>query len=381
MCDESVGETNSDAIGCEQADRNKKDLGESIDHGQSNEAKRVPGEAGDDPICPDQTAEAKKILCETNGDSMSGGGQPATLLHYEIDTKYGRLVFDYDPSFEVADGGDNKIGAVIKAFEDRFGDDLVSVAQLESRINLEQGKGITELERPQHLRQLYVNQHTSAAWAEFTNGLGRWLNNALGQFFELSILAARIQNRVFNDDGAATLKDGAYLISSLVKAQVEQWLKFPHISGKPLMNLPFHYYVDCLPAWRDAKIIYSQNKQRPAWRKMIEAVHPKLPRDLVEWLGFKETLGAEAFPELPIAASKRLSKKLAEGYSLRNASEIALEHAARLCGYPEYEYSVSHLKTSKADHFELAVSMGLKSYLKNAGLPPPKENAKEKNPK
>jgi len=112
---------------------------------------------------------------------------------------------------------------------------------------------------------------------------------------------------------------------------------------------------------------------------MIKAAHPQLPPDLVEWLAPQETLGVDAFPDLSMAIRTRLSKRLAEGYSLRHASDIALEHAARLCGYPEYEYSVSHLKASKAQYYELAVSMGLEHYLKNAGLPSPNENREKRH--
>jgi hypothetical protein len=290
-------------------------------------------------------------------------------IHYEIDTKYGRLVCDYDVSTALAiDEQGNEVAAIVKAIRDRFEEDLATISkrpEFASWVEAHAGKeGITNEQAEQELRSVLISLHTSAAWFEFTQGLQIAIKNAVSQQFEMSIIVAKIQH------GGLEPKIGvvADRIIELVKQQIEQRIKFPHIGGGPLVNLAWEYFV-CLIDWQEAKRIYRRKRNSTSWRKMIKDEYPDLPDDLIEWLALSENksdLEADAFQNLPDDARHRLNDRIEKkGYRLSMPSEIALEHAARLCGSPPYSYSIFRLKNIKSEHAEEAERAGVRHYLKN----------------
>lgn len=103
------------------------------------------------------------------------------------------------------------------------------------------------------------------------------------------------------------------------------------------------HYQSLLPKWRLAKKDAKRDQRYPVhkqnWRDRLSTYD--LPDDLIEWLNQSEIERANILSsrtDLP-----HLQEKLANGYALTMPSEIALEHAARLCGTPAYYYSISHL--------------------------------------
>jgi hypothetical protein len=102
-------------------------------------------------------------------------------------------------------------------------------------------------------------------------------------------------------------------------------------------------YQPLLDKWQlakdDAKRDQKHSVHKQNWRERLDTY--QLPDDLIEWLNLSESEKADILSQrtdLP-----HLQEKLAKGYALVKPSEIALEHAARLCGADPYYYSVSHL--------------------------------------
>ncbi len=290
-------------------------------------------------------------------------------IHYEIDTEYGRLVCDYDISTALATNEQGQeVAAIVKAIRDRFEEEFATIPNrseytlwIETRARKED---ITKQQAEQDLRSLLISLHTSAAWFEFTNGLQIAIKNAMRQQFEMSIIVAKIQH------GGLAPKLGvvADQIIELVKQQIEQRIKSPHIGGGPLVNFAWEYFV-CLRDWQEAKRIYRRNRNSTSWRKCIKDDYPDSPDDLIEWLALSENksnLEAEAFQNLPDDARSRLSYRIEnEGYRLSMPSDIALEHAVRLCGCRPYIYSLSRLKNLRSEYTEEARRAGVEYYLKN----------------
>jgi hypothetical protein len=93
------------------------------------------------------------------------------------------------------------------------------------------------------------------------------------------------------------------------------------------------HYDKVYPEWKKAKKLYRKLRTDRNWRDQVLLDHPTFPKDLIARL--------EPNPRLSGAVNAALAKK--GGSSAE--SEIALEHAARLCGVPPYEYSIRWLKS------------------------------------
>ena len=197
-------------------------------------------------------------------------------IHYEIDTEYGRLVCDYDVSTALAtDEHGDEVAAVVKAIRDRFEEDIITIPKrsefalwIEAHARKE---GITNEQAERDLRSVFISLHTSAAWFEFTNGLQIAIKNAVSQQFEMSIIVAKIQHGWL----APKLGVVADRIIELVKQQIDQRIKSPHIGGRPLVNLAWEYFV-CLRDWQEAKRIYRRKRNSTSWRKLIKDEYPRV---------------------------------------------------------------------------------------------------------
>lgn len=100
------------------------------------------------------------------------------------------------------------------------------------------------------------------------------------------------------------------------------------------LNQLKRFYYECLPKWQDAKRIYKDNRQRN-WQAIVKGEHSDLPDQLIKRLSDPPNL-----PESELAI-------LAVKGGISKASDIALEHAARLCGVPAYHYTLAHLERIK----------------------------------
>lgn len=112
-----------------------------------------------------------------------------------------------------------------------------------------------------------------------------------------------------------------------------------------LVQLDTHY-KRLQPIWRLAKADSRKAQIDPAlskrWRQRIKSsFEAELPDDLIEWLNSSVEEQQERL--LSFKKLTNLQKKLEAGYALTKPSDIAMEHAARLCGAPPYNYAVSTL--------------------------------------
>jgi hypothetical protein len=103
-------------------------------------------------------------------------------------------------------------------------------------------------------------------------------------------------------------------------------------------------YEELLPVWEKARSIYKRNNDLPTWKKMIEAAfhdhaYP-LPLDLVAMLsGDPDDLN-----DLPEKMRDAALKATEGGEDYTKASNLALEHSARLCRYTPFQYGPRTLR-------------------------------------
>lgn len=106
------------------------------------------------------------------------------------------------------------------------------------------------------------------------------------------------------------------------------------------------YYGPLKEVWdnarEQARAAQEDPVRRERWRQIIATSYQTpLPAYLIEWLNvFEAEKRSRLFTreDLP-----RLQQRLRDGYSLAGCSEIALEHAARMCGASPYEFAISTL--------------------------------------
>ena len=106
------------------------------------------------------------------------------------------------------------------------------------------------------------------------------------------------------------------------------------------------YQRDLLPIWKDAKFQAIKDQKNPIrakrWRESLKGAYDiELPDDLIEWLNISTEHRHEYL--LSRTDLKYLKRRLKEGLVLSKPSEIALEHAARLCGTLPYKFAISSL--------------------------------------
>jgi hypothetical protein len=94
------------------------------------------------------------------------------------------------------------------------------------------------------------------------------------------------------------------------------------------------HYEKMLPVWKDAKAIWKKNRERN-WQAFIQSEYRdlQLPVDLIARLSGS-----------PSHLSDDIKTKLSEKGGSASPSDIALEHAARLCGVSDYHYTLRHLR-------------------------------------
>lgn len=92
------------------------------------------------------------------------------------------------------------------------------------------------------------------------------------------------------------------------KERIYEQIKDQEEIGKPAKNLIDIFYSDTLREWKEAKKFYKQNKNFKNWGKLISVAFPDLPNDLIVRLD-----DSDKYFSMP--------------------SAIALEHAARFCGF------------------------------------------------
>lgn len=126
----------------------------------------------------------------------------------------------------------------------------------------------------------------------------------------------------------------------------QSWLR-PGKGGRldhPLIRLNDRY-AEVHSQWNDAKKIYRRNSSNK-WPAFVAAQYPHFPEDLIEWLGCNtptSDLGRSLSPEI----SDKMLLGEAQGLTSQ-PSDIALEHAARLCGAGPHCLTVRQLRSIRS---------------------------------
>lgn len=105
------------------------------------------------------------------------------------------------------------------------------------------------------------------------------------------------------------------------------------IEGKPDFSRLAEHYQFLLPKWQDAKRVFKQNGHRTKWKAIIESAVEgvQLPDDLLSRLA-----GPQA------ALSNEVQAGVLRTGADSSPSNLAIEHAARLCNCKPYE---NHVRT------------------------------------
>lgn len=171
------------------------------------------------------------------------------------------------------------------------------------------------------------------------NNLASVLNQTLFHLIQERMLVSEIVEL----DGQSSLRhDPDDEIACLVNEYKQELKKRVGLTRRPRkarydLSELLNHYTTVLPLWQDAKDIYKDNRNRN-WQKIINTVHPYLPDDLIARLSGN-----------PADISDEIKAKLAEKGGSSEPSDIAVEHAARLCGAPDYGYALSTLEGKKTE--------------------------------
>jgi len=201
-----------------------------------------------------------------------------------------------------------------------------------------------------HVQRLEAEERTEEAHPEmvqFVNYLVTYITTNLPDALHLTLFhliqEGILAHEMIKLDGqSSVVHDPDNEIISLVndyKQQVKKRIGLTRKQRKVRYNLSelLNHYITVLPLWQDAKDIYKDNRNRN-WKRIIDTVHPYLPDDLVARLSGN-----------PADLSDEIKAKLAEKGGTSEPSDIAVEHAARLCGAPDYGYALSTLEGKKTE--------------------------------
>jgi hypothetical protein len=187
-----------------------------------------------------------------------------------------------------------------------------------------------------------VKVYTIEFWNDFMNNLPTTLRDAIRSQFVESTARVRDALRgliiegpdnsifIYPDEAKSELIKKAVLNAE--KAAKRRFgVKHGGSKAKSDLSSLRGNFEKVYPSWRDAKAIYRSNRNRKGWPGMVKAAYPDLPDDLILRLGDP--------PNLP----EDLQAKVSDTGGTSKPSEIALEHAARLCNVPPYTYTIRHL--------------------------------------
>jgi len=211
-------------------------------------------------------------------------------------------------------------------------------------------QGLDQKAIEEFLQQVASEEKTEEAPREFVdyinflvtyiaNNLTNGLNQTLTSLIHEGMLAFQIMDQdtqqPFQTDSDDTI---AYLLNEYKQA-IKKRLGLTRRQRKARYDLSelLNHYSTVLPLWQDAKEIYKDNRKRN-WQQIVKTVHPYLPVDLVARLSGN-----------PSDLSDEVKENLAEKGGTSEPSDIAIEHAARLCGAPDYSYALSTLEGKKTE--------------------------------
>ena len=142
-----------------------------------------------------------------------------------------------------------------------------------------------------------------------------------------------------------------------------------HMHPAPRGIHDFTYFPACywlvLEAWQHAKKVYKSNRAYSTWQQTVKhEVLNKLAaspasNDLMSRTDDHVLQTLIGRLEKPRAADElvAMQERIRDRRIPATAEELALDHAAHLCGVPLYEYTVRHLKTLKSDKQQTAKTL------------------------
>lgn len=253
-----------------------------------------------------------------------------TILIYDYAVEYGQIAAMFD-AFGLTDYMTEMCGKLL--------DEFISTAT-SKKLDDSMGK-IADIPLPAERRTEWINGLARIAIRSFIEYLQPKLSHALLEHeLEIKVLMRGFIEQAFNGftglQSPVSAKKEADRLAAMIKADRRAWLvgSLDRIAGKPSFSQLAEHYQFLLPKWRDAKAVYKQNKRRAKWKEIvisaIEGV--ALPDDLLNRLP-----GPQA--ELAEDIQAALQRTGADS----SPSNLAIEHAARLCGFKPYDNPVRGL--------------------------------------
>src|SRR2546421_1262250 len=152
-----------------------------------------------------------------------------------------------------------------------------------------------------------------------------------------------------SEDVKSLTKSMATERRQFLSAQISSFKHKPQLERLPEL------YPELLKVWQSAKKIYEDNGESETWRGMVRAKYPELTFD--DDLLTRVSGGLDKLPE-------DIQAKLAKKDGDHTPYTIALEHAARMCNAPPYQYGVRYLyklagsktEQGESDEFRKTVS-------------------------
>jgi hypothetical protein len=284
-------------------------------------------------LCPNPSTEVKGTKIEEMEDDSPKGKNPPRAwyvsneesfksvtppIEFTIESEGGRLSCVYDP------------GRALVGLFNSFGRLFAELAQesreaaLESDLLSEEAERlITESERAE------VFAHFEYARDQLLAQLQPKLEEALYELCnQLIVQAIHDLGKMGGKAQAMKRLEKAFLKRRNARIGITRGGSEPSFNLSQLLA----YYAQLLPRWQNAKRIYRQNKKQAEWPSIVAAGEKDLLPDLIARL-------ADA-PDL----SNDLLTKLERHGGGSSPSDIALEHAARMCGAPPYAYTLRHLQ-------------------------------------
>ena len=185
--------------------------------------------------------------------------------------------------------------------------------------------------RARELHAAAVKAYTQHAWKLFREQVRPKIESALQELFieVANQTRADMVDEIIVSPNGFTISYIDYERSDLIKGAIrfaeratKKRMKVKRGGKKPDYDLSrlSENYKAVYPIWKEAKKIYKQNRNRKNWRAMVKVEYPDLPDNLIERLA-----DSDSYRAIP--------------------SNIALEHAAQLCGAPPDHYTSKHLRT------------------------------------
>lgn len=185
--------------------------------------------------------------------------------------------------------------------------------------------------------------YTIVATVYFLNNFRQKLSDSIEELFIEATVAFKSLNKVLFTDGIRKRTLRSHIINEIfikTESRRKEYLKqaFFELDSTWMLSELSEHYQQLKPIWREAQKIYRANRKFTVWKRAVKheiasQFNLELPDDLIERLSGN-------WANLPEEIQAKLS---AQRDKLSQPADIAIEHAARLCGADPYQFSLSYL--------------------------------------